>query len=83
MRRRLAALLLVVALAALVGGCASLPPLDGRVVTHALVDTSETRLGRAVADAVRAHPGKSGVYALPNPRDAFAARVLLAAAAER
>ena len=83
MRRRLAALLLVVALAALVGGCASLPPLDGRVATHALVDTSETRLGRAVADAVRAHPGKSGVYALPNPRDAFAARVLLAAAAER
>src|SRR6266480_7946291 len=30
-----------------------------------------------------AHPGKSGVFALPEGPDAFAARALLAAAAER
>jgi putative cardiolipin synthase len=74
---------LLVVLAVLVEGCASLPPLDGRVATRALADTHDTRLGHAVAEAVRAHPGKSGIHALPNPRDAFAARVLLAAAAER
>jgi len=33
--------------------------------------------------SVLAHPGKSGIYALPRGRDAFAARGLLAAAAER
>jgi putative cardiolipin synthase len=32
---------------------------------------------------VQAHPGLSGVFALPDGRDAFAARVLLADAAER
>jgi putative cardiolipin synthase len=31
----------------------------------------------------KAHPGKSGIYPLPDARDAFAARVLLAQAAER
>lgn len=42
-----------------------------------------TRLGRAIAPQVRSHPGKSGVHALPDPHDAFSARVLLARAAER
>ena len=32
---------------------------------------------------VAANPGKTGIHALPEPRDAFAARVLLAAAAEK
>jgi putative cardiolipin synthase len=32
---------------------------------------------------VAAHPGHSGIFALPDARDAFAARVLLAQAAER
>jgi len=36
-----------------------------------------------VAPLVAAHPGKTGVHAMPDPHDAFAARVLLAAAAER
>jgi putative cardiolipin synthase len=73
----------VVAVASLVTGCASLPPLAGRTETFALTDTAGTRLGRAVAPAVAANPGKTGVHALPDPRDAFAARVLLAAAAEK
>jgi putative cardiolipin synthase len=64
-------------------GCATLPPQDGRTESRALADTASTRLGRATADAAAAHPGKSGIHAMPMPPDAFAARVLLAAAAER
>ena len=70
--------LLVAALA----GCASLPAIE-RVPTSALGDTADTRLGRALAPAVGAHPGLSGIHPLANGRDAFAARVLLAAAAQR
>ena len=47
----------VVAIASLVTGCASLPPLIGRTETSALTDTAGTRLGRAVAPAtLDAHP---------------------------
>ena len=74
---------IVAALAALIAGCASLPSLDGRTVTSALADTAETRLGRAVTPGVAANPGKTGIHPLAEPRDAFAARVLLAAAAEK
>jgi len=73
----------VAALAALITGCASLPSLEGRTATSALADTAGTRLGRAVTPGVAANPGKSGIHALPEPHDAFAARVLLAAATEK
>ncbi len=75
--------LAVVALLALITGCASLPPLDGRPTTTALADTAGTRLGRAVAMAAAEQPGKTGIHPLPDARDAFATRVLLAAAAEK
>ena len=81
MRRWL--LVALAALAALVAGCATLPAPEGRVASTAIADTAGTRLGRAVAGDSAAHPGKSGVHAIPDARDAFAARVLLAAAAER
>ncbi|WP_129643163.1 phospholipase D family protein [Peristeroidobacter agariperforans] len=42
-----------------------------------------SRLHEAIEPTLRAHPGVSGIYALENGRDAFAARALLAAAAER
>jgi putative cardiolipin synthase len=77
--RALAALAVALALA----GCAGLPPLDGRTTTAALEDTDATRLGRAVAPVVAARPGKSGIHPLSVPADAFAARVLLAHAADR
>ena len=48
-----------------------------------LSDTSNTRLGTAVSARALAHPGHSGLYQLPGAEDAFAARALLAAAAER
>jgi putative cardiolipin synthase len=74
---------MVIAVALWVTGCASLPPLEGRNETHALANTGETRLARAIAPALAAHPGKTGIHALANPLDAFAARVLLAATAEK
>ncbi len=74
---------LIVAAALTITGCASLPPLADRPVSNALPDTSQTRLGKALAGAVAAHPGKSGVHDLTDPHDAFAARAVLANAAER
>ena len=74
---------LVFTLASLLTGCASLPAPQGRTETTALTDTADTRLGRAVTPGVTANPGKTGIHALPNPQDAFAARVLLAGAAEK
>jgi putative cardiolipin synthase len=71
--------LLFVALA----GCASLPKDVERPPSSALADTGDTRLGLALAPAVAANPGKTAIHALRDGRDAFAARVLLARAAER
>jgi putative cardiolipin synthase len=64
-------------------GCASLPPLDKRVASTHLSDTGGTRLGQAIVAAAAAHPGKSGIYPLQIPLDAYAARVALIRAAER
>jgi len=74
---------IVAALAALLAGCATLPPPEGRSESTAFTDTAGTQLGRAVAPKVALHPGKTGVHAMPSPHDALAARVLLAAAAEK
>ncbi|MCG6920947.1 MAG: phospholipase D family protein [Acidobacteria bacterium] len=73
--------LLVVACAAV--ACTSPPPPEARIVTHVLDDTDDTRLGRAVAPPVSAHPGEAGIHALAHPHDAFAARALLADAADK
>ena len=69
--------------AAVVYGCTALPPLEPRVSSVALADTGATRLGQAIAPLAAAHPGVSGVVALPDGRDAFAARALFARGAER
>jgi len=66
----------------LAAACAELPP-PNRLATTTMADTETTRLGRAVAAGVAAHPGQSGILAMPEPHTAFAARVLLADAAER
>lgn len=65
--------------------CSTPPPLDGRSTSQALLsrDGSDTRLGRGLAPAVERHPGLSGVTPLADPLDAFAARMLLIAAAQR
>jgi len=64
-------------------GCVGLPPLEGRVESHALADTQETRLARAVQPIAAQHAELTGIHAMPRGTDAFAARVLLAQAAER
>jgi len=74
---------LVLAVAAAVIGCASLPPLPPHAPSLALQDTAGTRLGSAVVPLAAAHPGLSGVYPLAAGRDAFAARAALAYRAER
>ena len=68
---------------AILGWCNRLPPLGNRTRSSAITDTKTTRLGRGVASQITAHGGESGVYPLRDARDAFAARYLLAGAAER
>lgn len=60
-----------------------LPPLAGRTDSTALAAANDTVIGRATAARLAAHPGLSGIYSLADARDAFAARLLLADAAER
>jgi putative cardiolipin synthase len=52
-------------------------------MTTKLAHNEDTRLGRAIAPLVARNPGKTGIYALAEPGSAFAARVQLAAAADR
>lgn len=74
---------ILVAAAMVLPGCAVLPSQDNRTVSTAFQDTANTHLGRTVAPLTQAHPGNSGVVALPQGIDAFAARVRLADVAER
>ena len=67
----------------LLAGCGSLPSLDARSVSSAFTDTGSTRIGRAVTPLAARHPGMSGVHPLLDSLDAFAARMLLARAADR
>lgn len=65
-------------------GCA-LPSLEGRSHSTALPldQAQETMIGQAVTPLVQQHPGLSGIYPLFDPHDAYAARALLAFAAQK
>ncbi len=82
-RRRRAALALLLPVL-LASGC-SMPSLEGRGKSVALPvdEAARTRLGQALAPRLARHPDESGFRMLEDSRDAFAARVLLARAAER
>ena len=82
-RRLTACLSTALLLSALLGGCAELPSLAGRAPSVTLLDTSDTKLAQAIMPLAAQHPDVSGIYALSDGRDAFAARALLAAAAQR
>ena len=84
-KRRWIAGTLVLALAAggALEGCTALPKLGDRTVTTAVVDTGATRLGKGVLAASSEHPGKVGLVSLSTGHSAFAARALLANAAEK
>lgn len=60
-----------------------LPSLENRTTSIAVTDTGATRLGKAVAPLLASHPGLSGIRTLRDARDAFAARYMLASAADR
>jgi len=60
-----------------------LPAIGDRTASTVIRDTAATRLGHGVAPLVAAHPGVSGIHPLRDAREAFAARYLLARAAER
>ena len=83
MRGFWAQLLGIVLPGTLLAACSGLPPLADRTESRALHDTEDTPLGQAIAPLARAHPGRSGVVALADAQGAFAARMLLAAAAQR
>ena len=78
------AVFLTTLLAILVGaGCAQLPSLKSQEPSLALRATSNTPIGQVVTPLANEHPGQSGVVPLRAGPDAFAARVLLADAAQR
>ncbi len=81
--RHYPAVLSFLALLLSISGCA-LPPLGDRTESLSVPSkkTADTRLGRAIAPLALAHPGESGIVLLKNAHDAFAARALLAEAAE-
>lgn len=62
-----------------------LPSLKDRTASSALgeAEAGSTILGRAVLPRAQAHPGKAGFFPLADAHEAFAARMLLARAAER
>jgi putative cardiolipin synthase len=82
--QRILALTRLLVLGLILTGC-SLPPLTGRSESQALAPgpAQDTLLGRALAPLQARHPGLSGIHALSDARNAFAARVLLARAAQR
>ncbi|MGO4391138.1 phospholipase D family protein [Variovorax sp. M-6] len=75
--------LIALLLGLLVTGCSSLPANVDRTETRAIASTGDTRLAKAFAPAVAAHPDRSGIRALAAAEDAFAARILLARHADR
>lgn len=66
-----------------IGGCASLPKDFERPTSYAYTDTSDTRIAKAHSEEGAAHPGQSGFLLLDNGLDAFVARAVLAASADR
>lgn len=83
-RRSLALFLLSWLTALLLAGC-SLPPLAGRSESTALPPEAAqaTLLGQALAPLLHQHPGLTGIHALSDARNAYAARALLARVAQR
>lgn len=82
-RRGLAMLALPLCVAAL-AGC-QLPPLAPRAESTALgtQEALATPLGAAVAPELADHPGLTGIDPLPDPLEAFAARIALVRHAQR
>lgn len=74
----------LIGMAALLSAC-TLAPLEERRPSHAISseESADTQLGRVLAPHRAQHPGLSGVVPLSDSLDAFAARMLSIAAAQR
>lgn len=68
-------------MATVLAGCASLPPLDARAVSHAIEAPTGSALRAAVEPLAARHADQSGIYPLKDGPGAFAARVALVNAA--
>ncbi len=77
------AILALLIAACMLAGCSTLPSHEGRLASHALPRDDNTRIGRAIAPRAAGQTGLSGVNALLDGRDAFAARIMMADTAER
>ncbi len=81
--RRIAALAVVIVVAIIALRLAfPLPSLTDRPASEARPSSDATAIGAAVGTAAADHPGLSGVYPLSSGLEAYAARALLARAAE-
>lgn len=69
-------------LALLTTGCAGLPPLQS-VPSTVIADTLGSELAQSLRATAREHPGETGIYMLGRALDAFAARAVIAGAAQR
>ena len=67
----------------ILSGCATIDFDAPKTASTVLSDTSETYLARQFSGLAEANPGKAGFVPLLNGIDALAARLLLAARAER
>ena len=79
MIRRICLVLII----AVLSGCASVDFDAPKSVSYVLTDTDDTYLGRQLAGMADRHAGESGFYPISDGIDALAARLLLAARAER
>jgi len=73
----------VLAALLLLAGCAGAPVAREHATALPPWEVAETRLGGWAAEQAEARPGQSGLALLANGKDAFAARSLLTARAER
>jgi putative cardiolipin synthase len=68
---------------AVLAGCATLPENTGRIESHAVADTQDTRLGSISRDLTSNRGDQSGFVLLGRGLDAFLARAVLAQLADR
>jgi len=82
----------VIGLAGLLAGCIALPALPASeprpssaetIYSRDALNLRNTRLGKAIAPQIAAHPNSSGVVPLADGRDAFATRLALTEKAEK
>jgi putative cardiolipin synthase len=76
-------LILVGAIVSTFSSLMGLPDNDERPRSDPVTDTSDTRLGRLFDERISNNHNKNGIIELPHGRDAYAARAVLARAADK